>query len=325
MWDDLIELIETHHRFLLTTHINPDGDAIGSLVALGGFLEEQGKTTLKVIEHPVPPDCAFLDPEGLVRQYEPERDDPDIAACDMAVVLDVGALDRVGRLQHSLRRHAVPIACIDHHVTNNGFADANVIDAHAASTASLILDLIRATGHEPSPPVAQALFVGLATDTGWFRFPNTTAAAFGHAAALVEAGADVPGLYRRIHENHSAARMRLLGLALADLRTDCGGRLVWTTLTGAHFERTGAAPAETEGVIDTVRKVGGAEIIVLFRERPDGGTRVSLRSKDDLDVSALAARFGGGGHRQAAGIALDDPPATAIPAILAAARALLQP
>ncbi len=324
MWDDLIELLNAHERLLLTTHINPDGDAIGSLVGLGLYLEELGKTALLVIEHPVPPMYRFLDPEGSVRQYEPGRDDPEIAACDMAIVLDVGALDRVGGLEKPLRRHEVPIACIDHHATNNGFADVNIVRPEAASTASLILDLIRSMGHTPSPRVAEALYVGLATDTGWFRFPNASPQAFRDAAVLVEAGADVPGVYEAVYENHSAASLRLLGLALASLQTDCDGQLAWITLTQAMFEETGADESETEGIIDHARRLGGAEILILFRELADGGTRVSLRAKHDLDVAALAARFGGGGHRKAAGIALDSPPATTIPTLLAAARDLLE-
>ena len=324
MWDDLIELLNTHERLLLTTHINPDGDAIGSLVGLGLHLEELGKTALLVIEHPVPPMYRFLDPDGRVRQYEAERDDADIAACDMAVVLDVGSLDRVGRLEKPLSRHAVPIACIDHHATNNGFADVNAVQTEAASACSLILDLIRAMGRKPSPRVAEALYVGLATDTGWFRFQNTTAQVFRDAAELVDAGASVPRIYERVYENRSAAAMRLLGRALDGLQTDCDGRLAWLTLTRAMFEQTGADESETEGIIDHARKIAGTELLILFRERADGGTRVSLRARHDLDVAALAARFGGGGHRKAAGIPLDSPLATAIPTLLAAARTLLE-
>ena len=323
MWDELISLLNTHQHFLLTTHVHPDGDAIGALVGLGLTLEELGKTALLVNDDPVPRIYQFLDPEGRVRHYEPVRDDPEIAACDMAVVLDVGSLDRIGRLAKPLRRHEMPIACIDHHVTNSGFADVNGIDPSAASASSLVLDLIRAMGRVPAPRVAEALYVGLATDTGWFRFPNTTAQALRDAAELVECGANVPHIHEMVYENLSAARMRLLGLALASLQTDCDGKLAWLTLTRAMFEDTGAEESELESVVDTLRQVGGTEILILFRERPEGGTRVSLRSKHDLDVATLAARFGGGGHRLAAGTMLDDPPATAIPTILAATRHLL--
>ena len=323
MWDDLVKLLDSHQHFLLTTHLHPDGDAIGTLVGLGTFLEEMGKTTLRVNEDPVPRIYRFLDPEGRVRHYDPERDDAEIAACDAAIVLDVGGLDRLGRVAEPLRRHEVAIACIDHHVTNDGFADVNVIVPEAPSTASLVLDLVRAMGRQPSPRVAEALYVGLATDTGWFRFPNTSPQAFRDAAELIECGANIPRVYERVYENLTAARMRLLGLGLTALETDCGGRLAWVTLTGEMFERSGAIEAEVEGIIDTLRKIGGAEICILFRDRPEGGTRVSLRSKHDLDVATLAARFGGGGHRRAAGITNDDPPGIAVPQVLDAARQLL--
>ena len=156
----------------MTTHIHPDGDAIGSQVGLGLYLEELGKTTLLVNEDPVPRIYRFLDPDGQVRKYEPERDDPEIAACDAAIVIDVGALDRVGRVGAAMRRHRVTTVCIDHHATNDGFADINVVEPDVASSSSLVLDLIRTMGRKPSARIAEALFVGLSTDTGWFRFSN---------------------------------------------------------------------------------------------------------------------------------------------------------
>ena len=324
MWDELTSLLKTHERFLVTTHIHPDGDAIGTLVGMGCLLEELGKTAVLVCEDPVPPIYQFLDPNGQIRCYEPERDDADIAACDAAIVVDVGALDRIGRVGDALRKHAMPIACIDHHVTNDGFADVNVVVPEAASAASLVLDLIRATGRTPSPRVAEALYVGLATDTGWFRFHNATPQAFRDAADLVSLGASPIRVYELIYENRSAARMRLLGLALADLRTECEGKIAWVAVTRQMFADTGATEAELEGFVDNLREVGGTEILILFRDRPEGGTRVSLRAKHDADVGSLAERFGGGGHRAAAGITLDDPLPTAIPTILAAARGLLE-
>jgi len=323
MWDDLIRLLDTHERFLVTTHIHPDGDAIGTLVGMGCLLEELGKAALLVCHDPVPPIYQFLDPDGQIRHYEPECDDADIAACDAAIVLDVGALDRIGRVADALAKHAMPIACIDHHVTNDGFADVNVVVPDAASTASLVLDLTRAMGRTPSARVAEALYVGLATDTGWFRFHNATPQAFRDAADLVAFGASPIRVYESVYENRSAARMRLLGLALADLKTECDGRIAWVAVTNQMFADTGATEAELEGFVDNLRKVGGTEILILFRDRPEGGSRVSLRAKHDADVGSLAERFGGGGHRAAAGITLDTHLSSTIPTILAAARQLL--
>jgi len=323
MWDDLIELVNSHERFLVTTHIHPDGDAVGTEIGLGLFLEQLGKAALLVDADPVPAFFRFLDPDGRLRAYEAERDDPAIAACDAAIVVDAGEPARIGSVAKAIERAGLPVACIDHHPTSKGFGHVDVLVPTAASTASLVLDLIRTMGHTPSQPIAEALFAGLATDTGWFRFSNAGPQAFRDAAELVAAGARPLRVYEAAYESHSAARMRLLGLALADLKTECDGRLVWASITREMFESTGATDAEVDRFVDSLRQVGAAEIIILFREPPEGGTRVSLRAKHDADVAALAARFGGGGHRAAAGITLDTPLHTSIATLLPAARALL--
>ena len=324
MWDKLTQLVDDHHRFQVSTHIHPDGDAIGSQIGLALFLEELGKTTFLVNDDPVPRIYRFLDPEGRVRKYEPERDDPEIAACDAAIVIDVGALDRVGRVGEAIRRHRVPIACIDHHVTNDGFANINVVAPKEPSSSSLVLDLIRTMGRKPSERIAEALFVGLSTDTGWFRFSNSRPPAFRDAAELVECGADPARIYERDYENLSWPRTRLLARALATLQSDADGRIAYFTITRQMFAETGATEDEVEGYVDTLRTIEGVEVIILFRERPEGGTRVSLRAKHDADVGALAARFGGGGHRRAAGFVLDEPMEAVLPKILAVARELVK-
>ena len=324
MWQELIDLLNAHHRVLVATHVHPDGDAIGSAMGLSLFLEELGKDTLVLIDDPVPRIYRFLDPAHHIHHYEPERDDPLIAACDAAAVLDVGSLDRVGRIGDALRRHAVPQACIDHHATNDGFADVNVVVPEAPSASSLVLELIRTMGRRPSPAVAECLFTGLATDTGWFRFPNTSPAALRDAADLAECGVDLPRVYGLVYEELSWARTRLLGRAMATLRSEADGRIAYFTVTRGMFEETGAQDNEVEGFVDTFRKIGGVEVIIFFREHPDGRTRVSLRAKGSADVGALAAALGGGGHRAAAGATLDQPLAQAIPTVLAAARELLR-
>ncbi|MFP4055265.1 MAG: DHH family phosphoesterase [Candidatus Brocadiia bacterium] len=322
-WQGLFQLLDAHRRFLITTHVHLDGDAIGAQVALALVLEELGKETLLVNDDPVPRIYRFLDPRERVRAYAPDRDEADIAACDAAIVVDVGALDRIGRLGPALARLGVPLACIDHHATNGGFARVNVVDSSASSTSALVLDLIRALGQRPGQAVAEALFVGLATDTGWFRFANAGPPAFRDAAELVACGASPPRLYELIYEDLTWARTRLLARTLATLRPDGDGRIAYATITREMFEQTGARDEEVEGFVDKLREVGGVEVVILFRERAQGGTRVSLRAKRDADVGALAARFGGGGHRRAAGLILDEPLDRAVPRILAATRELL--
>ncbi|MBM4030289.1 MAG: bifunctional oligoribonuclease/PAP phosphatase NrnA [Planctomycetes bacterium] len=324
MWDKLIQFIHASRNFLVTTHEHPDGDAIGAQVGLALLLEDVGKGVLMVNQDPVPRIYGFLDPDGLVRTYQPERDEAGVAACDAAIVVDVATLERLGRVGQAIQRLGMPTACIDHHVTNGGFADVDVIVPAAASSSSLVLDLMRALGRTPSARVAEALYVGVATDTGWFRFPNATPKALRDAADLVAAGASPPSVYELVYENLSWPRTHLLARALGTLRSDSDGRIAYVTITRAMFDETGATDEEVEGFVDKLRELGGIEIILMFRERPEGGTRVSLRAKHDLDVGSLAARFGGGGHRRAAGITLDTPLATALPTLLAAARELLK-
>jgi phosphoesterase RecJ-like protein len=325
MWDELLALIHEHQRFLVSTHVHPDGDAIGSVAALALLLEDLDKQAVLVLEDPVPRIYGFLDPDGRIRQHDPTRDDADIAACDAALVLDVGALNRVGTVGEALQRHRVATACIDHHTTNDGFADVDVVDCEAPATASLILDLIRRLNRKPSPAVAEALFSGLGTDTGWFRFANTTPRALHDAAELVAAGARPPVLFERIYENLSWPRTRLLARMLSTLRADADGRIAYGTIPLDMFEETGAVQADVEGFVDKMREIGGVEIIALFRERPEGGTRVSLRAKHDADVGSLAAALGGGGHRRAAGATVDTPLAETVERVLASARKLLEP
>lgn len=323
MWDAFVQFIHTRQRFLVTTHEHPDGDAIGTQVALGRLLAQLGKSALLANQDPVPRIYRFLDPQGSIRTYEPRRDDPDIAACDAALVVDVASIERIGAIAEPIKRCGTPIACLDHHVTNEGLGTVDVVVPEAPSSASLALELLRRLGRRPDPGTAEALYVGLATDTGWFRYANATPQAFRDAAELVAAGACPPRIYELVYENLSWPRTRLLARALGTLESDSDGRIAYVTVTRQMFDETGAGDEEVEGFIDKLREIGGIEIIILFRETPEGSTKVSLRAKHDADVGALAARFGGGGHRAAAGITLEMPLDRALPAILAAARELL--
>lgn len=323
MWEEAIEFINAHGSFAITTHVHPDGDALGAQLALGLLLERLGKSVVLVNDDPVPRIYGFLNEDGRIRQYEPSRDDAALGACHAAIVADVGALDRVGRVGEALHRLGLPTLCVDHHWTNGGFASLNVVVPTAPSSASLVMDLMAAMGERPTPREAQALYVGLATDTGWFRFPNATAEAFRQAAALVDWGADAGRIYELIYEDLSWPRTRLLAKAMATLESDADGRIAYFKVTREMLRQTGAAAEEVEGFVDKMRELAGVEIIMMFREQDDGTTRVSLRAKHDADVGSLAARFGGGGHRRAAGITLGQTLEAAVPKLLAAARRTL--
>jgi len=324
MWDKFTGFLQANSRFVVTTHVHPDGDALGSQIGIACVLARLGKTALMLNQDPVPRVYRFLDPEGRIRTHHPDADAADIASCDAAIVIDVATLERTGTVGDALRAAQIPIACVDHHTTNEGLGDLDVIVPDAASSSSLVLDLMRTLGQRPDATTAEALYTGLATDTGWFRYANATPQAFRDAAELVQRGAFPPLIYELVYENLSWARTRLLARALATLKSEADGRIAYVTITRQMFEETGAADEEVEGFIDKLRELGGVEIIVMFRQAPDGTTKVSLRAKHDLDVGSLAARFGGGGHKAAAGITMNVPLAEAIPPILAAARELLK-
>jgi len=274
-------------------------------------------------DDPVPQVYAFLNRDGRIGQYDPAGGDALLADCQAAIVADGGALERVGKVGEAIAKRGLPTLCIDHHWTNGGFATLNVIVPAAPSSASLVLDLMKAMGEQPTPREAEALYVGLATDTGWFRFPNVTADAFRQAADLVELGADPARIYEMVYENLSWPRTRLLAKAMATLESDADGRIAFFKVTRDMLRQTGATAADVEGFVDKMRELAGVEVIMMFREQDEGTTRVSLRAKHDADVGSLAVRFGGGGHRRAAGITLHEPLDSAIPKILAAARQTL--
>ena len=323
MWEEAIKFINAHSSFVVTTHVHPDGDALGSQLALGLFLERKGKRAVMLNDDPVPQVYAFLNQDSRIGQYDPVGGDALLADCQAAIVADGGALERVGKVGEAIAKRGLPTLCIDHHWTNGGFATLNVIVPTAPSSASLVLDLMKAMGEQPTPREAEALYVGLATDTGWFRFPNVTADAFRQAADLVEFGAEPARIYEMVYENLSWPRTRLLAKAMATLESDADGRIAYFKVTRDMLRQTGATAADVEGFVDKMRELAGVEVIMMFREQDDGTTRVSLRAKHDADVGSLAVRFGGGGHRRAAGITLHEPLDSAIPKILAAARQTL--
>src|SRR5215212_4070379 len=296
----VVEAIRAHERFLVTTHENPDGDALGSLLATQLALEALGKSSLMFLPGPapLPGEYRFLPLEELQRSL------PDDAAERTLVAVDAANESRLGADAAAL--HAAPFTInVDHHHDNSRFGDVNLVDAAASSTGEVLRDVIGELGVELTPALAEPLYVALVTDTGRFQYANTTAKALRLAAELVEAGADVHKVFQGVYESVQFAKLKLLARALERAQVYEGGRIVVSFLLRTDFSEVGAAEPYSEGIIDYLRAVEGADMAVLIREPPrqDGPTRrVSLRaSVDELDVSAIARKSGGGGHRQAAG------------------------
>ena len=298
--EQVLRQIRTGERFAVVTHENLDGDALGSLVAMQGVLRALGKDTVIVIateEFPLPPEYRFFELDGLCTEA------PDDLDRRTAIFLDCGNLDRNPL---AALRDAEPLLNIDHHHDNTRFGTVNHIVEEASCTAEIVWDLMRGLGVPVTPTIAEALYVGLVTDTGRFSYENTGPRAHLMAAELIEAGAEVAKLHRRIYEDVPFAKLELLGRALASVRRFDDGSGAVAVLSAEDFAATGAEDSYAEGIVDHLRAVRGTKVAALIRDVRTGchtgARKVSLRATDDdVDVSAIARAFGGGGHRRAAG------------------------
>jgi bifunctional oligoribonuclease and PAP phosphatase NrnA len=303
--EQLVTELRSSDRFVLTTHENPDGDALGSLVAMHEILTRLGKDSVMFMaadEFPLPYEYRFFVLEGLV-SVPPE----DLRDRTM-VFLDCGNIDR--NPGDALKFDGARILNIDHHHDNTHFGTVNWVIPEASCTAELVWDLMRDLGVEPTLSIAEALYVGLVTDTGRFMYENTGTRAHVMAAELIEAGVDVHEIYRRLYEGIPYGKLELLARGLANVERHDDGRLTITHLTAEDFAETGAEENYSEGVVDHLRSVEGTAVAVVVRDLlgPDGDGRrkVSLRATDErVDVSGIARARGGGGHRQAAGFVTD--------------------
>jgi phosphoesterase RecJ-like protein len=294
------EAIRSHDRFLIVTHENPDGDALGSMLAMTLALRSLGKDAVMYLtgDAPIPGEYAFLPLAELRRVLPDDVEDRVLLAVDCANER------RIGPDRTPLDRAQV-VLDVDHHHDNTRFGAVNLVVSDASSTAEIVRDILRELDVPLTPDIAEALYVALVTDTGRFQYSNTTPKSLRLAAELVEAGADVHGIFRHVYETVQFAKLKLLARALDRAQLFEGGRIVVSYLVRGDFTDVGAEEPYSEGIIDYLRAVEGSEMVALIREPPrDEGPprRVSLRSShDEVDVSAIAREFGGGGHRQAAG------------------------
>jgi bifunctional oligoribonuclease and PAP phosphatase NrnA len=300
----LHEFVQRHQRFLLTTHINPDGDAIGSEIAFARLLRALGKDVRILNDSPTPHAFGWLADAGPVEVYEESLAEQRFAEADALVVLDTSNRQRIGRLAHHIDRHAIAVAIVDHHATHDGFGQVNVVEPDCAAAAVLVYELMAEAGVTPDAIAADALYVGLATDTGWFRYTNTDARSLRMAAALVEAGVDSALVNMRVSQTAPAGRLRFFGEALSALEMRHGGQLVVLEVAPEQFARHGLVGADTEGLVDLPRAIEGVEAVALFSEVEPGKVKVSLRSTGRVAIDGVCARLGGGGHLHAAGVQL---------------------
>jgi phosphoesterase RecJ-like protein len=301
-----VAALRDNERFVVTSHEAPDGDALGSILAMGLALRQLGKDAVMFLGGvaPLPGEYRFLEMESVGLQ----RTRPEDFADRVLVAVDCASANRVGA-EPGLVEAASFTVNIDHHHDNPRFGDVNLIVADASSTGEVLADVFGELKVELTPEIAEALYIALVTDTGRFQYANTTPKALRLAADLVEAGADVHRVFQGVYENVQFAKLKLLARALDRARVLEGGEIVVSHLLRDDFEAVGASEPYSEGIIDFLRSAEGALVSALIREPPRDGAparKVSLRSSvDEVDVSAIARKSGGGGHREAAGFSSD--------------------
>lgn len=319
---EIRELLLSASRVVLTTHLNPDGDGAGSEAALAHWLRRKGVGVQIVNANRIPENLRFLMPEDVPVPEFGTEGRAAVRDADLAVVLDTSERTRLGDPWQELRRKRTVV--IDHHPPDpEAIGDVAVRDPSACATGELIYDLITAGGEELELDEARALYVALVSDTGSFRFSNTTPRTHEIAARLLERGVDPTEMYRRLFGRMTMSRVELLQRVLGTLQRDDELPVAWIVLTQEDMQQAGADTEDREGLVEYARRLEGVEVAMLFRELPDGRTKVSFRSNGETDVSRLAKAFKGGGHEKAAGALVNLPMNEALDAVLAEVRAVV--
>ncbi len=313
---DIRRLIDDAAEIGCLAHKDADADSLGSALAFAEALREMGKHVHTVVPSPVPEGLRYL--PGFDTIVEPPP------ALDLVFTFDCATLHRFGNRVH-LVASAVHVVNVDHHASNDGFGEINLVDPTASATGQVVYRLLRAMACPVSAETATNLYAALLTDTGGFRHENTTEAALRLGADLVALGADAGWVALKSYKSRSLPQLRLEGLATARARSEQDGRLVWSEITSGMLEETGATMQEAEGVIDQLQTVDGMKIAILFKQAEPGLTKISVRSRDEVDSTDICRPFHGGGHRRAAGAELRAPLEIARERVLEVARAHLRP
>lgn len=323
-WTPLLELIResTSRRFVLTTHVRPDADAIGSEVGMAGLLAELGKEVRIINASAVPPRLDFLDPGKVCLQLGKQVSEAEALEADVHIVLDTSAWSQLAEVGRVFQKTSAKKVVIDHHVFAEDLGAMNLKDTDAEATGALVFQFAQAARLTVTRPIAEALFCAIATDTGWFRFSSTTSETLRTAASLIDAGVRPSLTYQKLYEQYTLGRIRLAGRSLGRMMIDCDGRLAWTFVTLVDYRETGAQPPDTEDLVNECLTVENVQAAFILIEQYNGNVKASLRCRGNLDVSSIAGQFGGGGHKQAAGAILPGPLADAQAKILTAMKNL---
>lgn len=325
-WTPLADLIETHDRFLVTTHVRPDGDALGSEVGMAGLLRQKGKHVRVVNSSPTPPRYDFLDPDRTLFEHFGTKVRPeDLRDREVAIILDLSAWNQLGDMAEFIRAFPGPRVVIDHHVSQDDLGAIFLKDTAAEATGTLVMSAVKSLGGSLTREVATGLLTAIAMDTGWFRHTNTHPGTLRAGAELIESGAPIASIYQSLFERNTLGRLKLMGETLSGLKTELEGRIAYATISRNDLTRTGAIPQDSEDLVDFTVSLRGVEVGMLFIEQARGGVKVSFRSRNGLDCARLAGTLGGGGHRAAAGATVPGSLEEVVARALRAVRQALDP
>ncbi|MGD0784465.1 MAG: bifunctional oligoribonuclease/PAP phosphatase NrnA [Sedimentisphaerales bacterium] len=303
-----IELINKSKSWLVTSHTRPDGDAVGSMKAICEIAGQLGKDAKPILLSPPAQwyKNIFNSPVAVLgNDLKPaELQNGSFGQFDLVIIVDTNSYIQLVQFDKWLKTSKVPVLVIDHHVTGDNLGTVEVIDSTAAATGEIVFDLFKSAGWKITPAIAEALFIAISTDTGWFRFENTDARVMRNASSLIELGAKPSDIYHKMFQNYSPERIKLLGKMLENLELYHDGKIALQFIMRSDFDSTGATGSDTEDFVNECQRVGSVKAVALFVELKDGGFRCSLRSDGSVDVQKIASQLGGGGHKVASGVNL---------------------
>ncbi|MEO2020040.1 MAG: bifunctional oligoribonuclease/PAP phosphatase NrnA [Fuerstiella sp.] len=311
-WAPLRSIIDENQKFMISSHVRPDADALGSELGMAAILEAFGKEVTIVNASAPPANLQFMKPENRILKLSEDIPRDALPAVDVHVITDTSAWLQLGAMADVIQKAGTKRVVIDHHVSSDDMGAKEFRDVMSAATGELVFEAAEHLGVTFDAATASALYAAIATDTGWFRFPSTSSDTMRIAAALMDQGAVPHVLYNLLYEQRTLARVRLAGRVLGRIEADCDGRLAWIYADGKDFAATGAIPADTESLVNQCLMVAGSEAAFIAVKLPSGQTKFSLRCRPPYDVAALAAQFGGGGHKLASGATLSEPLADAL-------------
>jgi phosphoesterase RecJ-like protein len=318
LWHEIISIIQNHQSFVLSSHMNPDCDALGSELALAAHLQNLGKQVTILNNDATPRPFRFLDPGQKIKRFASKRHGGLIKKADVIIVLDAsGGWSRLGNVGEALAEAPAKKICIDHHPDATEFVDLAVVDTDAAATGELVFDLVRAMKGSVSADMAQALYAAILTDTGSFRFPKTNSKTHQIVAKLLDCGVDPLAIYTQLYEQNSLGAIQLRGWVMESIQTTCDGQLAYYTLSQQTLKKYGVKNSELDGFASLGQLIGGVKVTLFCTEASAGRVKISLRSDGSVAINQIAQDYGGGGHRSAAGALVEGKLETVLPDVIA--------